>query len=304
MGLNAEKVLEISINTDSKEKILEYLRKYLRKELRTKNLELKKEQKPLVIVTPNPEQVVLAHHNPDYADILNRADVALPDGIGLIWAVNFLNRLATKNHLKRIPGVELMENLVSLAEKEGFGIGLIGGRGGVAVETFECLRKKHPKLKGWAEEGKEFRILPRAYSGQANSPSGKLGPREFRIENGEDINTYIDNILSKIKEYQTAIVFVGLGAPKQEYLTEIIKYQISPSGVLGTRNIKYQNPLILMSVGGSFDYISGRVKRAPLIIRNLKLEWLYRLIQEPWRWRRQLSLIQFVNLVVKEKFRK
>jgi N-acetylglucosaminyldiphosphoundecaprenol N-acetyl-beta-D-mannosaminyltransferase len=58
-----------------------------------------------------------------------------------------------------------------------------------------------------------------------------------------------------------------------------------------------------MGVGGSFDYISGVTTRAPFLLRFLGLEWLYRLINEPWRWRRQLALITFVGIVVKEWIR-
>ena len=56
-----------------------------------------------------------------------------------------------------------------------------------------------------------------------------------------------------------------------------------------------------MGVGGAFDYISGKVPRAPSLVRSLGFEWLYRLIIEPWRWRRHLALIEFVYLVIKEK---
>jgi N-acetylglucosaminyldiphosphoundecaprenol N-acetyl-beta-D-mannosaminyltransferase len=56
-----------------------------------------------------------------------------------------------------------------------------------------------------------------------------------------------------------------------------------------------------MGVGGSFDFLSGAVTRAPRLIRNIGLEWLYRLIVEPWRWRRQLRLIEYIFLILKQK---
>jgi len=83
------------------------------------------------------------------------------------------------------------------------------------------------------------------------------------------------------------ILFIAFGFPKQErwindHLNEI--------------PVK-----MMMGVGGSFDYLSGSVPRAPLVIRTFGLEWLFRLIRQPWRWRRQLSLIEFIWLVIKAK---
>jgi N-acetylglucosaminyldiphosphoundecaprenol N-acetyl-beta-D-mannosaminyltransferase len=60
-------------------------------------------------------------------------------------------------------------------------------------------------------------------------------------------------------------------------------------------------PVTYIGVGGSFDVISGRVKRAPVWMQKMKLEWLARLIREPWRFRRMLSLPKFVVMVIKSK---
>lgn len=80
------------------------------------------------------------------------------------------------------------------------------------------------------------------------------------------------------------LIFVGLGSPRQEYwLAEHLHETGAGAGV---------------GVGGSFDVISGRLERAPAPVRRLGLEWLYRLMKEPRRWRRQLALPRFVWLVV------
>lgn len=86
------------------------------------------------------------------------------------------------------------------------------------------------------------------------------------------------------------VLFVAFGSPKQE--------------IWISENLKDLNVKIAVGVGGSFDFISGRVPRVPKVIRNLGLEWLFRLIIQPWRLKRQLSLIKFVFLVFKEKFTK
>ena len=62
------------------------------------------------------------------------------------------------------------------------------------------------------------------------------------------------------------------------------------------------HPYVYQGVGGSFDVISGNLKRAPESFQKLGLEWLYRLIKEPWRWKRQLVLFKFlIHVLVKKK---
>ncbi len=79
------------------------------------------------------------------------------------------------------------------------------------------------------------------------------------------------------------LLFAGMGSPRQEYwLAEHLHATGCGAGI---------------GVGGSFDVISGRIERAPELIRKLGLEWLYRLVREPRRWRRQLALPRFVWLV-------
>lgn len=83
------------------------------------------------------------------------------------------------------------------------------------------------------------------------------------------------------------ILFVAFGSPKQEkWIAE---------------NLEKLPVYAAMGVGGAFDFISGSVPRAPAAIRKIGLEWAYRLIRQPWRWRRQLRLVKFAGLVLKEK---
>ncbi|MDA8187228.1 MAG: WecB/TagA/CpsF family glycosyltransferase [Dehalococcoidales bacterium] len=83
------------------------------------------------------------------------------------------------------------------------------------------------------------------------------------------------------------ILLVAYGAPAQEKWI--------------ARNMSRMNVPVAIGVGGVFDFFSGRVKRAPTLIRNLELEWLYRLWQQPWRWRRQLALPRFALCVLRLK---
>lgn len=83
------------------------------------------------------------------------------------------------------------------------------------------------------------------------------------------------------------ILFVALGHPKQEFWI--------------SKNLEKIDVKIAMGVGGAFDFLSGRVPRAPKTVRSLGFEWLFRLIVQPWRIRRQISLIYFVLLILREK---
>lgn len=86
----------------------------------------------------------------------------------------------------------------------------------------------------------------------------------------------------------TDILFVTFGSPKQEFWIE--------------KNLKRLPVKVAIGVGGSFDIISGNLPRAPHFMRTLGLEWLFRLLIQPWRIKRQLSLLTFIYLVLKEKF--
>ncbi len=91
----------------------------------------------------------------------------------------------------------------------------------------------------------------------------------------------------KILKFSPDIVFCNWGAPEQE----IILYQL-----------KNYSPRLVMGVGGSFDFLSGKIKRAPKWIRKIGLEWLYRLGKQPWRWRRIVrSVIIFPWKALREK---
>jgi N-acetylglucosaminyldiphosphoundecaprenol N-acetyl-beta-D-mannosaminyltransferase len=93
-------------------------------------------------------------------------------------------------------------------------------------------------------------------------------------------------IRSTINRANPDIVFVALGSPVQEYWI--------------VNNMDHLSAQVFQGVGGSFDVISGRVKRAPSFFRKLGLEWLYRLLKEPVRWKRQTILPKFLIKALKE----
>lgn len=87
----------------------------------------------------------------------------------------------------------------------------------------------------------------------------------------------------KVNFPRADLLFVALGHPRQEkWIYE---------------NLPKMPVKVAMGVGGAFDYFSGRVPRAPLWMRNLGFEWLFRLITQPWRVKRQLSLIKYLLMI-------
>ncbi len=91
-------------------------------------------------------------------------------------------------------------------------------------------------------------------------------------------------ILERVREAQTDVLCVAYGAPAQELWIY--------------RNLTRLPAAVAIGVGGSFDFLSGRQRRAPQLMQRMGLEWLYRLYREPWRWRRMLALPRFALLVL------
>ncbi|MDP9111669.1 MAG: WecB/TagA/CpsF family glycosyltransferase [Candidatus Eremiobacteraeota bacterium] len=97
----------------------------------------------------------------------------------------------------------------------------------------------------------------------------------------------VPGIVEEIRTSQAQLLFTGLGSPRQEFWL--------------AENLALTGCGVGVGVGGSFDVISGRVRRAPLVWRRLNLEWLYRLASEPKRWRRQLALPYFVWMIALDR---
>lgn len=204
------------------------------------------------IVTPNPEIVMMAQKDQQLKNILNKADLGIPDGVGLKLAGDIAYHT---------PGIDLMEKIIKLAGEKGFTTGFLGGRDQVAKQVAERLKKKYPKLKVvFAESG-----------GEIDNEGNIL---RVRSNNNLDIPP-------------TDILFVAFGPPKQEKWI--------------AKNLAKIPAKVAMVVGGSFDYLSTEVPRAPKLIRDFGFEWLFRLILQPWRIKRQLALIHYLWLLTKNR---
>jgi N-acetylglucosaminyldiphosphoundecaprenol N-acetyl-beta-D-mannosaminyltransferase len=115
----------------------------------------------------------------------------------------------------------------------------------------------------------------------AGSYSGSPGDEDF------------GKIERELKAARPTVLLVAFGHPRQDLWIDRHRERLDAHGIL-----------IAVGVGGTFDYLSGRVPRAPYPVRRLGLEWLFRLVRQPQRWRRQLALPLFVVLVLRERFRR
>ncbi len=214
------------------------------------------DRRPRHVVTVNPEFLVQAQRSAEFRQVLDRADLAIADGVGLVWAARLLGYGA----VPRVPGVDLIERLASSASRHGYRLFLLGGAPGVAEAAAGALTGRHAGL-----------VVSGAYAG---SPA---------LEDEAAI-------FARVRAARPDVLLVAYGAPQQDLW---IRRHLETLGV----------PLA-MGVGGSFDFISGRVARAPAWLRRAGFEWLFRLMTQPWRWRRMLRLPLFAWLVLKQRFRR
>lgn len=282
--IDKKNILGVGITNATKKEILEYIIK-----------SLENFKKKYFIVTPNPEFLVIANKNKDFKNILNKAELASNDGIGLSIAAKILNRPLKD----RFTGVDLVENLCEMVAEKPITVGFLGGRDGVAEKAAECLRKKYPGLKvsfvrrEWPNE--HSGRLPHVADDARLQNSGKqyansVSLSKSRLQSGIK-PTFSSSASGQAPSINSIdILFVAFGAPKQEFWI--------------SENLEKVPVKIAIGVGGAFDYISGKTPRAPLFLRSIGFEWLFRLIIQPWRIKRQLSLLEFMWLVLKEKINK
>lgn len=179
------------------------------------------------------------------------------------FGIVIASRLLNLRLPPRITGVDLMEKLIYVFSKESLRVMLIGGKNNLANKLANC------------------------YIDRIGYPDiiGVEGIQDIKNPKKEEE----ENIFSIVADFKPHIVFVAFGSPYQE--------------IWLWKNREMLKNIIGMGVGGAFDFLNGNIPRAPLIMRKLGLEWLFRLFQQPWRWKRQLNLIIFTWLLLKEYVR-
>ena len=208
-------------------------------------------KKTCYAVTPNAEIAYEALYDETLRALINGADLVLPDGAGVVLASKLL-----KTPLKqKVAGVDFADRLLSILEKTGGGLFLLGSKPGVAELAAQKMTEKHPKLYICGMNDGYFKD---------EAP-----------------------VIEKINAAKPDVLFVCLGAPKQELF--MAKYGEATGCHL------------LMGLGGSMDIFAGVAQRAPEFYCKHNLEWFYRLIKNPSRIGRMMKLPLFLVHVSGEK---
>ncbi|KPL88063.1 acetylglucosaminyldiphospho-UDP acetyl-beta-D-mannosaminyltransferase [Ardenticatena maritima] len=212
-------------------------------------------RQPHHVVTVNPEFLMEARRNPAFRRVLLNADLAIPDGIGVVLA----GRLQGRPFRARVAGSDLVERLAAESARRGWRLYFLGAAPGVAEQAIARLQARYPTF--------------RAAGAYAGSPTPEETP----------------DLIARVRAAQPDVLFVAYGHPRQDLWIAANK------DALGVP--------VMMGVGGAFDFLAGVVPRAPVRMRQMGLEWLYRLYKQPWRWRRMLALPQFLMLALFEAIR-
>jgi len=236
------------------------------------------------IVTVNPEMILNAQCDNKFLDILKKAEIRTADGIGILWAVNYvynpypksgigkfatllkslfdilLNPKKTRSLLKeRITGSDMLPKIINYSQNKNWRIFLLGASDGIAEIAKQNFLIKYPKAQ-----------FVGCYAGSPDSEFDK-------------------NICNYINKTKPDIIFVAYGSPKQEYWI--------------SRNLpNLHNVKLAIGVGGAFDFYAGKINRAPKLIQKIGLEWLWRLILEPKRiFRIWNATYVFIKFITKQK---
>ena len=216
---------------------------------------------PFVVVTPNSEIVVRANEDTRLKQIIEHANLVVPDGIGLVIG----SKIVKKPLTERVTGIDLMGALLKHANETKKTVYLLGGKPGIAEKAGSNIARQYPNLT----------LVGTHHGYFSGVHTKKVGHAEEK------------QIVEEIESKKPDLLFVALGAPGQEYFIDTYKSVL--------------NAKLLMGVGGSLDVISGEVKRAPEFYQKAGLEWLYRLMKEPSRMGRMMALPEFMIKVIFSK---
>lgn len=269
MPLNTVEILGIPIISASKDQVLKELVFFVAKPASSEK-GLGKDSRGLIVFTPNPEFLVKAREDFLFRELLKKADINLPDGIGLVWA----SRILETPIKERISGADVVEKLLEIGNRESeWMVGITGARRGDQKETMELIERlqlKYPKINFINLDDSQFKIS----------------------------NLYFGEI-PQCRQFQ--IVFACHGMGKQEKWIMENKQSLI---LANARNKKKINAQIFMGIGGSLDFITGFTKRAPVWMQRIGLEWLWRGLQRPEHFKRiWKAVFVFGGLIIREKLR-
>lgn len=275
-----DEILGIKVSITSKAEVLDFVRSRL------------ETNEKFYIVTPNPENLLLATKDWLLSKAIRRSHLSVPDGIGLAQAYKFLN---LKDPLKHHPdsktlkikiirtlsifyqglivglktftdkdyltdslpitkGRELFLDIIEIANEKGLKVYLFGGEHGEQESAISALKEKYKNIT--------FQTNYKFPQYNKNGQPVSLVDRKMH-----------KSILGSIKIFEPDLIFVAMNTPKQEkWIYRNFFRLIKCTGA--------------MTVGGTFNYVAGNMKLPPKWMEKFGLEWVYRFMQEPKRWRR------------------
>ena len=192
------------------------------------------------VVTPNPEFILAAEKDESFRTVINAADLVIPDGIGVIYSAKILGTPLAE----RVPGIEFSAKMLEKLNEMGGRLFLLGAKPGVAEKAGENICAQYPNI-----------VL--------------CGTQDGYFKDEEDV-------ILKVAAARPDLLFVCLGAPKQE------KWM--------ARWGKHTGAKMAIGLGGCLDVYAGNVERAPEAWQKAGMEWAYRLKKEPKRITRMAKL--------------
>lgn len=215
-----------------------------------------------IIVAPNTEFIMMAQKDEEFFNILRNAELATPDSVGVMIG----GKKQNMPFKQRIPGQAYFRKVLEVGEKEGWTFYLLGGKDDVPKLAVENVKKIYPNIK-------------------------IVGYHEGFFEKDSE-----EDVIKEINRLKPNVLFVAMGAPKQEKWISKHKDELLVDVAAGQ--------------GGTFDYEAGKIIRAPKFIQKIGIEWLWRLILQPSRIFRMIVLpiylikITFTKDITKGKFDK
>lgn len=249
-------ILGIKVSITNRDEVLDFVRTRL------------ESKEKFFIVTPNPENLLLATKDWLLEKSIRRSHLSIPDGIGLKFAYKFLHN----ENLNIIKGRELFLDIIKIINERKGRVYLFGGENGEQEQAIEKLKSEYKditfktnyKFPQFSKNGQPISILDKKIH---------------------------KSILGSIKLFEPDMVFVAMNTPKQEKWIFRNLYRLQK--ITGA-----------MTVGGTFNYIAGNMKLPPSWMEKMGLEWLYRLFQEPKRFKRIFNaVIVFPWKVIAWKFK-
>jgi N-acetylglucosaminyldiphosphoundecaprenol N-acetyl-beta-D-mannosaminyltransferase len=257
-------ILNIPFTTLNKSEILQLLEK---------NFQSKQPQQ-LFLATPNPEMLLAADKNPHFKSTLQNTSLNLPDGNGIIWANYYFQKTAHQKNKFWL----VLYGFISLVvfaflpktQKQPFQQAIHGSD--FTLDICQNSISKH----GLFLLGNKNGLQPNSAALSAEKLQKKHS--QLKISGSTDSQPSDSTLIEKINQSEAEILLVGFGAPAQEnWLAENLS--------------KMPKIKLAMGVGGTFDFISGTMPRAPRWMRQIGLEWLFRLYKQPKRIKRIFNAV-------------